>query len=96
MTFQNTAMFFVTLNGPTPTGGGPSAFNIGFYASDQSTPLLTTSPDGIAGQIVINPDGSTTPATFPSRAWSTFRPHITVATLSEVPEPATFTWQESP
>jgi hypothetical protein len=91
MTFQNTAMFFVTLNGPTPAGGGPSAFNIGFYASDQSTALLTTSPDGIAGQIVINPDGSTTPATFPSSDGQPSVLTITVATVSAVPEPATFT-----
>jgi hypothetical protein len=91
MTFQNTAMFFVTLNGPTPIGGGPSAFNIGFYASDQSTALLTTSPDGIAGQIVINPDGSTTPATFPSSEGQPSVLTITVATVSAVPEPDTFT-----
>ena len=90
MTFQSTAVFLVTLNGPTLNGGGPSAFNIGFYASDQATALLTTSSDGIAGQIVINSDGSTTPATFPSADGQPSVLTITGATVSAVPEPATF------
>ena len=63
-TFGTTESFDVTLSGPTPLGAGPSAFNIAFYASDGSTPLLTTSADGNAGQIVINADGTTTPITY--------------------------------
>jgi hypothetical protein len=66
--FGTEESFTVTLNGPTPGGGGPSAFNIAFYASDGSTPLLTVSPDGIAGEIVINPDGSTTATTYAAGA----------------------------
>ena len=64
MTFGAKESFDVTLTSPVPVGGGPSAFNIAFYASDASTPLLTTSPDGNAGQIVIDGDGVTTPATY--------------------------------
>lgn len=64
--FGTTESFIVALNGPTPTGGGPTAFNIGFYGADGATPLLTTSSNGEAGQIVINSNGSTGVATYGS------------------------------
>jgi hypothetical protein len=37
-TFGSTETFTVTLSGPTPLGGGPSGFNISFYAGDGATP----------------------------------------------------------
>jgi hypothetical protein len=84
--FGSTENFTVTLNGPTPLGEGPSAFNISFYAADGATPLLTVSPDGEAGQIVINPDGSTTVATFASGAGLASALTISAA-VSAIPEP---------
>jgi len=70
MQFGATLSFKVTLNGPTPLGGSASAFNIGFYGADGSTPLLSSSPDGIAGQILINPDGSTMAVDYAGQALS--------------------------
>jgi hypothetical protein len=87
-TFGTTETFKVTLNGPTPLGGSASAFNIAFYASDQTTPLLTVSPDGEAGQIILNGDGSTSVATYP--AGSKEPSALTIASATTVvPEPAT-------
>lgn len=89
MTFGTSESFEVTLNGPAPTGGGPSSFNIAFYASDQSTPLLTDSADGDAGQIVVNADGSTTPSTSPSAVGA--QPALTISVVQPVttiPEPS--------
>lgn len=89
MTFGSTESFDVTLNGPAPSGGAQSAFNIAFYASDQSTSLLTVSPDGEAGQITINPDGSTTPSTYAATVNGASALTITlVEPLSTVPEPS--------
>jgi PEP-CTERM motif len=87
-TFGLMEVFVITLNGPTPLGGGPSAFNISFYAADQSTPILTTSSDGEAGQIVLNADGTTSVQTFPATLNGASVLTIT-PTVSGVPEPAT-------
>lgn len=86
--FGTTESFNVTLNGPTALGGGPSAFNIAFYAADGATSLLTVSPDGNAGQIVVNPDGTTAVATFASGPNAGSALTITAAVSSSVPEPA--------
>ena len=89
MTFGTTESFDVTLSGPTPLGGNESAFNIAFYASDQSTSLLTVSPDGDAGQISINSDGTTTPSTYAASVNAASALTITlVQPLSTVPEPS--------
>ncbi len=85
--FGTTESFNVTLNGPTALGGGPSAFNIAFYAADGATSLLTVSPDGNAGQIVVNPDGTTAVATFASGPNAGSALTITAAVSSSVPEP---------
>jgi hypothetical protein len=91
MTFGSTESFEVTLNGPAPAGGAESAFNISFYASDQSTSLLTISPDGEAGQITINPDGSTTPSTYAATVNGASALTISlVQPLNTVPEPSGF------
>jgi hypothetical protein len=86
--FGTTESFTVTLNGPTPLGGGPSAFNIAFYAADGATSLLTVSPDGDAGQIVVNADGTTAATTFASGPNAGSALTITPAVSSSVPEPA--------
>jgi len=86
--FGTTESFTVTLTGPTPLGGGPSAFNIGFYAADGTTPLLTVSPDGNAGEIVVNPNGTTTVITFDSAPNAASALTITALSSSSVPEPA--------
>ncbi len=89
MTFGTTESFDVTLNGPSPAGGAESAFYIAFYASDQSTSLLTVSPDGYAGQISINPDGSTTPSTYAATVNGASALTITpLQPLNTVPEPS--------
>jgi hypothetical protein len=86
-TFGSLETFTITLSGPTPAGGGPSAFNIGFYAADGSTPLLTDSPDGNAGQITLNADGTTSVQTFPTVNGG--QPVLTIASaVAVVPEPA--------
>lgn len=87
MTFGTTETFTVTVDGPTPLGAGPSAFNIGFYAADGATPLLTSSPDGNAGQITLNGDGTTSVQTFPGVNGG--QPVLTITgAVSAVPEPA--------
>jgi len=89
--FGNTETFTVTLNGPTPLGGGPSAFNIGFWALDGITPLLTTDiADGISAQITLNPDATAAVVTFAASAES--GPAVTVTPKNDgaVPEPASF------
>lgn len=86
--FGTTEGFNVTLTGPTLPGGGPSAFNISFYAADGATPLLTVSSDGDAGQIVVNPNGTTAVTTFDSGPNAGSALAITAAVSSSVPEPA--------
>jgi hypothetical protein len=91
ITFGTTESFDVTLNGPTPVGGGESAFYVSFYASDQSTALLTVSTGGDAGQIVINPNGTTTPSTYAASVSAASALTITlVQPLNTVPEPSAF------
>lgn len=89
ITFGTTESFDVTLNGPTPVGGGESAFYVSFYASDQSTALLTVSTGGDAGQIVINPNGTTTPSTYAASVnAASALTIILVQPLNTVPEPS--------
>lgn len=78
ITFGMALNFVVVLNGPSPLGGDPSAFNVAFYATDQTTPLLTSNPDGVAGQITVNPDGNIFSTSYAGSALS----------LSGSPEPA--------
>jgi hypothetical protein len=86
-TFGTTEMFTVTLNGPTPLGGSASAFNIAFLASDGTTSLLTTSPDGEAGQILLNSDGTTSAQTFLATPGG--QAALTIASSTMIsPEPA--------
>ena len=81
VTFGNTESFDVTLNGPTPAGGEPSAFNISFYGADQVTSILST--DTVAGQILINGDGSTSTVTIPATPGGT-----SVVSITATPEPS--------
>jgi hypothetical protein len=90
--FGTEEKFAVTLDGPNPTGGGPSAFNIAFYASNGSTPLLTVSPDGEVGQIVINSDGSTTPVAYAAAAGAGSVLSVNLVQSETVPEPAHLGW----
>jgi hypothetical protein len=89
--FGTTESFDVTLNGPSPSGGSVSTFYIAFYASDQSTSLLSVSPEGEAGQITINPDGSTSPSTYAATVNGASALTITpLQPLNTVPEPSGF------
>jgi hypothetical protein len=86
MSFGSSLSFDVTLDGPNPIGGSSSAFNIAFYAADGSTPILTTSPDGIAGQIVLAANGATTPVTFPATPGGSSV--LTITPAVSAPEPS--------
>jgi hypothetical protein len=86
--FGTTESFTVTLNGPTPLGASQSSFNIAFYAADGATPLLTVSPTGDAGEIFVDPNGTTTATTFASGPNAGSALTITAAVSSSVPEPA--------
>jgi hypothetical protein len=84
--FGSTETFTVTLDGPSILGGSSSAFNIAFYAADGSTALLTNSPDGEAGQIVLDGTGSTSVETFETATGGT--PVLTIISPLVAPEPA--------
>jgi hypothetical protein len=89
MTFGTSFSFDVTLDGPTPLGGAQSALNISFYDSTGSTPILTTdTTDGIAGQILLNPDGTTSTVTIPATAGGVSVLTITPAVETVTPEPS--------
>jgi hypothetical protein len=86
-TFGNTLSFDVTLAGPTPQGGAASAFNIAFYAADGATPILTTdTTNGIAGDIILNGDGSTSADAIPATAGGASV--LTISLVSATPEPS--------
>ena len=83
--------FDLTLNGPalsapngTATSG--STFALSFFDASAVTALLTTDPNGFAGLVDVNLDGSTTPTTFPATANGD--PAVTFVVAS-VPEPST-------
>jgi len=86
MNFGSSLSFNVTLNGPNPPGGFSSAFNIAFYASDGATPILTTSPDGIAGQIILAANGTTTPVAIPATPGGASV--LTITPAATAPEPS--------
>ena len=79
LTFGTNLTFQVNLGGLDTTSGPDAAFNISFFASDGSTPLLTTSPDGLAVQLA--------PA-FPGVTGTTYGPGITLTPIAPTPEPA--------
>jgi hypothetical protein len=90
--FENTIQFELILSGPavlTPDGisTSGSSFGVGLWDSAGINPLLTSGPDGFAGIVNINLDGSGTPITFLTDAGSpavvTFAPEKTPV----VPEP---------
>jgi hypothetical protein len=74
--------FLVTLDGPAltaPNGTSTQGSSFGFamFQSDQTTPLLTSDPNGFAITIDVNLDGTTTLHNF-----------STATSVSVVPEPA--------
>jgi hypothetical protein len=92
ITFGNTVQFDLVLSGPavwTPDGisTSGSSFGIGLWDSTGFNPLLTSDPDGFAGIVNINLDGSGTITTFLTNAGSPPVVIVTAAATSTVPEP---------
>jgi len=96
MTFGTTITALLTFDGPaieSPNGSTPSLFFLDFLNADESANLFTSDPTGsnsnqydvTVATISVNPDGSTTPVTYPATEGGT-----SDATLSQVPEPSSF------
>lgn len=84
----NVAFAGSALNPPLGTTGG-SVFALSLYDAAGTTPLLTTSPDGAALEININPDGTTSVQNFPSDPNGGL-PVANAFLVTSVPEPGTF------
>lgn len=87
--FGTTIQFLLSFGGPAVTSpdgtSSGSTFGFGMFDSTGTIPLLTTDPFGNTFTVDVNPDGSTTPTTFPADALGA----PPVATLeSTTPEPA--------
>lgn len=87
-TFGGNFSFNLTLSGPAldapSDGSSGSGFFLALFGADQQTPLLTTSPDGLLLQILLNANGTTTVQTFGSN------PGVIIVTQqAPIPEPAT-------
>lgn len=90
--FGNTIQFNLVLSGPavlTPDGisTSGSSFGIGLWDSTGFNPLLTSDPDGFAGIVNLNLDGSGTTTTFLTDAGAPPVVTITPEVTSTVPEP---------
>lgn len=88
-TFGNSLSFDLLLDGPaleSPDGiaSGGSTFTFGMFASDQVTPLLSTSPNGEALDVNVNLDGTASYTTYPAGAGQP-------SAVQVVPEPASLT-----
>ncbi|MGO9230321.1 MAG: NF038129 family PEP-CTERM protein [Bryobacteraceae bacterium] len=97
ITFGNAITFSLTFDGPaieSPDGSSASLFLVDFLNSGESAYLFTADPtdsslsnpyDFTVATISVNPDGSTTPVTYPATVGGT-----SDATLNQVPEPSMF------
>jgi hypothetical protein len=89
--FGNSLTFLATFDGPaiqTPNGSTGSLFQVDFLNQNGSAFLFTADPEGNnpfdfnVATIALNPDGSTTPTTFPDVGGA--------SDAMVTPEPATF------
>jgi hypothetical protein len=96
MTFGNTVTFMLTFSGPaidSPDLSPGSLFSLDFLNSDESANLFTADPsdsnpfDFNVATISVNPDGSTTPTTYPD-VGGTSDASVSMEG-STVPEPST-------
>jgi hypothetical protein len=92
ITFGNTIQFDLVLSRPavlTPDGisTSGSSFGIGLWDSTGFNPLLTSDPNGFAGIVNINLDGSGTATTFLTDAGGPPVVTVTPEVASTVPEP---------
>ncbi len=85
----------VSFDGPAITSPDSSSisgstFAISFFDQNMN-PVLTNNPDGFAALIQLNPDGTTTPETFPNTDGgpSALTVVYPAPTTSTIPEPAT-------
>ncbi|RSL17684.1 putative secreted protein with PEP-CTERM sorting signal [Edaphobacter aggregans] len=90
--FGNTIQFNLVLSGPavlTPDGisTSGSSFGIGLWDSTGFNPLLTSDPNGFAGIVNINLDGSGTATIFLTDAGGPPVVTVTPEIASTVPEP---------
>jgi hypothetical protein len=69
MTFGTTITFTLDFYGPAisnPNGEGGGSWFLDFLNSDQSAYYFTNNPYGFAGEVDINPDGTTTATAYPN------------------------------
>ena len=90
--FGNSIQFDLVLSGPavlTPDGisTSGSSFGIGLWDSTGFNPLLTSDPDGFAGIVNLNLDGSGTTTTFPTETGGPSVVALTPGVTPTVPEP---------
>ena len=86
LTFGSQTEFTIALSGPaiSASNGSPSStFALSFYASDDTTPLLSGDPSGASADITINPNGSETVSNFPAAGGLD-----DTRVVSSVPEPS--------
>jgi hypothetical protein len=92
LTFGNSLSFLATFAGPaldSPNGSTGSLFQLDFLNANGSAFLFTSDPEGNnpfdfnVATIAVNPDGTTTPVTYPDVD------NNSDATVSPVPEPST-------
>ncbi|MBL8835729.1 MAG: NF038129 family PEP-CTERM protein [Alphaproteobacteria bacterium] len=90
LTFGTSITFQLSFDGPAlaaPNGTAlsSSTFALAFYDSSITTALLTTDPNGMAGLIDVNLDGTTTPTTFPVAVGGL--PAVTFTPIAAIVEP---------
>jgi hypothetical protein len=93
ITFGTTMSFTVDLSGAGVTSPNPavpgSSFGLTLY-DDSFNPLLTTDPAGTVVTLNLNPDGSTTPLTFPASSGGSPVAQAIEQGAGTVPEPSSF------
>jgi len=91
ITFGTTMSFTVDLSGPgvtAPNTAAPgSSFGLTLYDGGFNT-LLTTDPAGTVVTVSLNPDGSTTPVTFPATVGGNPAAQTALEPTGTVPEPS--------
>ncbi len=92
MVFGNSIQFDLILSGPAVlapdgTSVSGSSFGIGFWDSTGLHPLLTSDPNGFAGIVNINLDGSGTTSTFLTNTGGPPVVTVTPEVITFVPEP---------
>ena len=84
ITFGTFIEFLVTLSAPVG-GTTNSAFIVSYYASDDSTPVLSTNPSGASALLTVEPNGTVLTATYADASGAY---DSTINGSSSVPEPS--------